>query len=381
VTHASTPRRRAVAINGKWLAQAPTGTQRYAAELVRRLVRADPTAYEVLLPKGATVPVWLPDEVGLRRAPLSGNAFEQLWLPWAVRGRVVLSLCGPAPLLARRNVAAIHDASVFRFPSTYTWAFRTWHRSMSRVLAHRARALVTVSRFSAGELATVLGVAPGRFRVVPDGADHLVDVSPRRPDLAGLDAPFVLCVGTPAVHKNLGPALAALGAAGIPTIVVGARAGRVFAGAETGPSGPSGPGPITYAGRLTDEELAWLYGQAEALVFPSRYEGFGVPVVEAQRAGCPVVATTAAAVPETSGEGAVLVDPDRPDEFVRAVRRLRSEPGLRERLVAAGRANAARFTWDAAAAALTEVLADALAADQPGPRPGDRPGDRPSRSA
>jgi glycosyltransferase involved in cell wall biosynthesis len=135
---------------------------------------------------------------------------------------------------------------------------------------------------------------------------------------------------------------------------VGARGdGRVFADA-----GAARWTHATFAGRLTDDELGWLYEAATALVFPSVYEGFGIPVVEAQRRGCPVVALRTGPLPEVAGDGAVLCDPARPEGLVEAVRRVATDPGHRADLVAAGRRNAERYTWDRS----TDLLETALAA-------------------
>src|SRR5829696_660632 len=107
-----------------------------------------------------------------------GQVFEQLVLPWVARRDLLLSLGGPAPLAARRQVATLHDVSVFRHPETYSRAFRTWYRSMYRVLARRATRVLTVSAFSAGELQSVLHVDAGRVSVVPNGCDHVDGFAP-----------------------------------------------------------------------------------------------------------------------------------------------------------------------------------------------------------
>ena len=343
-----------VAVNGKWLGQTRTGTQRYAEELTRRLV-GDPRLDVLLcLPRGVPVPTWVPAAVDVRRSRLTGIAFEQLALPVLARGRLVLSLAGPAPLLLRRQVATFHDATPFRFPHTYTRAFGRWHRTIYRVVARRARAVVTVSDFSAGELADVLGLPATRFVVIPDGADHMDDLVGVAPSCAGSPGGFALCVGTLAAHKNLAGVLRELAAAAIPTIVVGARGpGRVFAGGTPTPVSHDG---VTYAADLTDAELAWLYRHAIALVFPSRYEGFGLPVIEAQTLDCPVIVARAASLPEVAGPGAISVDPDRPEDVPAILDRLRNDTDFRAEVVAAGRVNAARFSWTESAHRLITVL-------------------------
>ena len=302
-----------LAVNGRFLSQATTGTQRYALELVSRLVARHPGRIVLHVPQGTEVPAAIAADVEVRESRARGHLFEQVALPWATRHDLLLSLGGPAPVAARRQVATIHDVSVFRHPQTYSRAFRTWYRSMYRVLSRRAVRVLTVSQFSADELGRVLHVAPvARQRRAqrsrprrPGGGDATRPRGIPRPVASG--EPWVLCVGTFARHKNLGPALDALEAAGIASVVVGARgSAAVFAEADVGRWSRA-----HVAGRLSDEELVWLYGHATALVFPSLYEGFGIPVVEAQRLGCPVVALDTGPMREVGGDAVDAVRPRR----------------------------------------------------------------------
>jgi glycosyltransferase involved in cell wall biosynthesis len=348
-----------LAVNGRFLSQATTGTQRYALELVGRLVERHPDRVVLHVPRGTVVPAALAGAAEVRVSRARGQVFEQVALPWATRDDLLLSLGGPAPMGSRRQVATIHDVSAFRHPETYSRAFRTWYRAMYRVLARRAVRVLTVSQFSAAELRRVLHVDPSRVSVVPNGADHVDGVVPVQPDLTAYPSlaaePWVLCVGTLARHKNLGPALDALEAAGIASVVVGARgSSAVFAEAALGRWSRA-----HFAGRLSDGELAWLYAHATALVFPSLYEGFGIPVVEAQRLGCPVVALDTGPMREVGGDAAILCDPAHPERVVEAVRRLVDEPDVRAETVERGRRNAERFRWDASADRLEAALAEA----------------------
>lgn len=342
-------------LNGKWMSQAMTGTQRYAYEITRRLAIAEPERYRLHVPRDATVPSWVPSGLEVRRSRLSGTLFEQIALPFANRSGILLSLGGPAPLLARRQVVTMHDASPFRVPDTYSGTFGMWYRLMYRVLARRALRVLTVSEFSAGELAEVLSVPRSRFVVASDGCEHVDALEPSRPhlDIDG-DEPFVLFVGTFAKHKNLTGPLAALEDAGIRSVVVGAReSSRIFEAEST----QRWPHAII-AGRLLDEEIVWLYSHAVALAFPSLYEGFGLPIIEAQRLGCPVIASNRASLPEVGGEAATYVDPDRPEGIVEAVKELMASHGRRDALAAAGELNARRFLWDTSAATVRSLLED-----------------------
>ena len=346
-----------LALNGKWLSQETTGTQRYAREVTRHLLPLLPHRPVLHVPAGADVPVWLRTQVDVRRSRLRGTAFEQFALPWAARHHLVLSLGGAAPLLARRQVATMHDATPFRYPHTYSPAFGTWYRLMYRTVARRAERILTVSAFSRSELSAVLGVTEDRVVVVPNGSEH-IPVDGRDEPVEGVNGRFVLMVGPPAAHKNIAPVASALARRGIDVVVVGAgAAGRVFGSVERSSARPDGgSGSIKRVGRVSDEHVRWLYRQAAALVFPSLYEGFGLPVVEAQRLGCPVVASDRASLPEVAGDGALLVDPTDADAVARHVATLLGDPERLAQLTSRGRKNAERFRWSASAAEVAATL-------------------------
>ena len=345
-----------LALNGKWLGQEITGTQRYAAEMTRHLLPRLPDRAVLHVPGNAILPEWLADQVEVRRSRLRGTPFEQIALPWAARRQLLLSLGGAAPLLARRQVATMHDATPFRLPQTYGRVFGTWYRLMYRVVARRAERLLTVSEFSKRELSAVLGVDPGRFVVAPNGVEHSdADVGEAAVDLA--TDRFVLMVGPPTAHKNIAPVASAIASRGTHVVVVGRAAHGVFR-AATPAARDVGAERVEWLGRVSDEQMRWLYRHASVLVFPSLYEGFGLPVVEAQRLGCPVVASNRASLPEVAGEGAVLVDPSDPARVAERVVELLADEQALARIAASGRANAQRFRWSNSADRVAETLSE-----------------------
>jgi len=345
----------ALVINGRFLAQRTTGVQRFATEIVRALAaRADRPTLRLILPSDATNPFDLPATTGRQR----GQGFEQLELPRLLRpDETLVGLGNTGPLaLGARQAVVIHDAGAFDTPESYSTAFRLWYRALQRGLAWRGARLLTVSAFSRGRIAAALRVDPARIAVLLEGGEHIL----REPaDTAVLGRHglarhgFVLAVGTAAIHKNLGAlgAVAALcDARGLVLGVAGATDAAVFQAAGL-------PAGVRALGRVTDAELRALYEAALCLVFPSRYEGFGLPPLEAMVCGCAVVAAQAGAVPEVCGDAALWFDPAQPASAAAAIARLLDEPGLREALVAAGHQRAARYTWNAAADALLGALA------------------------
>lgn len=341
-----------LAINGKFVGQRFSGVQRFAAEITAALAALAPEPPLLLHRAGTVAPAGLPARAFGR---LPGTLWEQLELPWRREGRLLLNLGNTAPLLlGGAQAVVIHDAGVFDTPESYSRPFRLWYRLLHGALARLGARLLTVSEFSRGRIAHHLGVPAARIGVVGEGGEHILRAPAAMGVLAqhGLEpGRYALNVGNRAAHKNLGaqgPAAALLAERGLKLAAVGGG-GAVFAGAE-------GAAGAVALGRVTDAELRALYQNALCLVFPSRYEGFGLPPMEAFNCRCPVVAAHAGSLPEVCGEAALWFDPAEPATLLAALRRLLDEPGLADRLRAAGDAQAARYTWPNGARALLRQL-------------------------
>jgi glycosyltransferase involved in cell wall biosynthesis len=358
-----------LALNGRFLMQGLTGVQRFASELTAAMDAlagaARWPATQVLMPRGpvrATFGHLEATSVGR----ISGHGWEQFELPWHVRGRFLLSLGNSAPVLTgRRQAVVIHDAGVFDTPESYSPQYRAWYRMLHGTLARTGAMLITVSEFSRGRIAARLGIEPARLSVMPEGGEHLLRVPAdgRALSRQGLTARrYALAVGTGAAHKNLQAlreAAALLTGHGLTLAVVGAANPVVFRPA----AGSAGPGPVAL-GRVSDAELRALYEGALCLIFPSRYEGFGLPPLEAMACGCPVVSTRAGAVPEVCGDAALYFDAAEPSSVTQALRRLLEEADLAAELRRRGLARAARFSWRRAAEALLEMIEPAAEAQR-----------------
>jgi glycosyltransferase involved in cell wall biosynthesis len=346
-----------IVLNGRFLTQGLTGVQRFATEVTRALDAMN-APIRLLAPPGAEglerFPNLRPAIIGSRK----GQAWEQFDLPRAARGQFLVSLGNTGPVLMGRSQAVvIHDAGVFDTPESYGRAFRLWYRTLHRRLARQGARIVTVSRFSAGRIGSALGLDPASIPVLPEGGEHILRDDAEAallPQHGLVPGRYALAVGTGAAHKNLAAldaAVAVLEEAGMVLAVAGSKDPRVFRA-----EGSSRPG-LRALGRVTDGGLRALYENAACLLFPSRYEGFGLPPLEAMWCGCPVIAARAGAVPEVCGDAALWFDPEAPSGMADALRRLITEDGLRDRMAAAGRERAALYSWDAAARRLLEVCA------------------------
>lgn len=341
-------------MNGRFVTQSLSGVQRFATELSRALLVLKGDGARMLVPS-AGARYW----PGARETwRLHGQAWEQVELPRQARDGILVNLGNTAPLLARRQLLVIHDAGVFSTPEAYSWKFRTWYKTMQAVLARRGIPIVTVSEFSRREIIRYLPVRADQVSVMPEGADHVQRIAPDAATLTqfGLErGRFVLAVGNLAAHKNL-PALAMLAerlrAQEMKLVVAGNVLGHAFstAGAQHLPMA------VHYIGRVTDSQLKALYEAACCFVFPSRYEGFGLPAVEAMASGCPVVAASIPALRETCGEAAIYCDPTSPDDIATQVLLVCNDPLLQLRLRAAGERHTAGMTWQRAALALRAII-------------------------
>lgn len=352
-------------INGKFSAQRTTGVQRVARELTLALDALGPSGAWLLHPaRGLPPPLQRVQARPLGPSGLPLHLWEQLALPWAARGALLLNLAGAAPALGRRQLCLIHDAAVFDHPEAYTATFVAWYRHLFRRLARRGARIATVSAFSRERLAHHLGLAPTSIAVLHNGADHLHAVPPDGATLArhGLQAGgYLLAVGSANPTKNLPALVRAHAAAGcgtaLPLVIVGGGHRQVFA-AEARADTPG----VLRIGPQGDAALKALYQGARALVFPSLYEGFGLPPLEAMACACPVAAARAAALPEVCGEAALYFDPRDEAAMAAAITRLATDDALCDDLRARGLRRAAAFTWRAAAGRLLGLVQEAQAA-------------------
>jgi glycosyltransferase involved in cell wall biosynthesis len=338
---------------------ARTGTEVYAREVARRLPAAAPELRFTLYSArpGDDVP-------GLDLTVLPGR---RLWSQarlarelWRRRPDLFFAPSHVVPFLTPgRALTVVHDLAFERFPSAYTKGARTYLRLTTRWAERRCARLITVSESTARDLAELHGVDRERVSVVPLGGGEAPACPPEpeqareRVEALGVNRPFVLHVGRVEARKNQVTALAAVER--VPDLLLVA-AGPVADRALAARLDASRHARVL--GRVSTADLEALYACAQALVFPSLYEGFGLPVLEAMRRGLPVVTAAVSSLPEVGGEAAVYVDdPLDAAGLAAAIERALAD---RQRLIGLGQARAAEFTWDRTARGVAAVIRELL---------------------
>lgn len=356
-------------INGKFLAQPLTGVQRYAIELLQAFdsLLADdycvlPSPVVLLVPAQRIQPLPKLRRIQIREIP-SGNLhlWEQVHLPWAARAALLINLAGSSPLIKFGQVCTFHDTAVFDVPTSFSTNFVRWYRLLFNAQGRLSRRVLTVSQFSKERLVHHLCIDAGKIAVVHCGADHMRR-QPADPSVLGKlgvePGRYFLAVGSANPNKNFArliEAFAGLQNADARLVVVGGSNATVFADSSDTAREDT---RIVRAGRLTDDEIKALYCHARAYIFPSIYEGFGLPPVEAMFCDCPVLAARAASIPEICGSGAAFFDPYSVDDIRASMQRALHDDAWLEDLRRAGAVRAETFTWHNAALSLVRVLTE-----------------------
>jgi glycosyltransferase involved in cell wall biosynthesis len=375
-----------VVIDARYISRHQSGVGHYTQRLVGGLAAIDASnRYTCLVERnGPGLPV--PTRDGSRwscwptRVSFENHLVGDLWLlgylPFRLARLATDVYHGPAvflPLmkLGYRTVVTIHDLVSFLFPETVPRKYAVYMRLMTRLAARSADRIIAVSHATRDDLRRVLRVPDEKVVVIheavapefaaPPGADGIEVVTHRY----GIRPPYCLFVGNVEPRKNLARLIAAFGilraraerpgAARPPQLVLVGTRGWLYNGILAAVEVQGGAPDIVFTGYVPPADLPALYAGAACFVFPSLYEGFGLPVLEAMAAGAPVVASRVGAIPEVAGDAALLVDPRRPAELAEAIQTVLGDATLRARLVDRGRGRARLFTWETVARETLDV--------------------------
>jgi glycosyltransferase involved in cell wall biosynthesis len=370
-----------VVLDARYIARRQSGVGAYAQRLITGLATIDrENRYTCLVAAdGPGLPV---SQANVEAAPtdvsfedhLRGDLWLLGYLPFRLRAIRTDVYHGPAVFLPHvklgyGTVVTIHDLVSFLFPETVPRKYSLYMRLMTRLAARSADRIIAVSHATKADLVQILRVPPAKIVVIHEAVGPEFSRPPSNEAIAsvvrryGLRSPYCLFVGNLEPRKNLpglieafAQVLRRLEGAGLSAqlVLAGTRAwlhAGIFRAVEAHGLGAA----VVFTDYVPLADLPALYAGATCFVFPSLYEGFGLPVLEAMAAGAPVVAARAGSIPEVAGDAALLVDASAPGELAAAIEAVLTDAALRERLIMRGHARAALFEWNAVARATRAV--------------------------
>ena len=340
-----------VLVNARTLTAGFTGVQRYTDELCKRLgggiVRVSP---------------------GRPMHGPMGHLWEQLCLPRLIAGRMLWSPANAGPVSVERQVVTIHDIAVLEHPEWFGKRFAVWYRWLVPRLARQVKTIIAVSEFTKHRLVDSVGIDASKIVVIPNGVDERfrqvsrVECGKLRGDFSIPLFPYVLCVGSLESRKNLVRLLEAWSRCvdQIPSsvwlVISGVNgASQIFRRM----SQVSLPRRVHLTGFVPERALPALYKRALTLVYPSVYEGFGLPALEAMASGVPPIVGDNTSLPELVGDAGLCIDPYNVQAIADAIIRMVGDKELRAELGRRSMARSFFFDWKRTARDTWKVLLEA----------------------
>lgn len=356
-------------INGRFLTQTITGVQRYAIEVLKSLdlliskgvINSNYYQFVLLIQDKTKHKLHLKN-IGIRRVgKLKGQLWEQLELPFFSSGSLLLNLCNTAPILKSKQILTIHDAAASANKKNYSFSFRTWYQFLHNILPFRTKRIITVSNFSKNELIKYYPINRKKIDVVYLGIEHMNSIEDDDRILNKfelLDSHYILAVSSVNPNKNFKGIIEALKyikGEGIQIVLVGHKDNPIYKDTHI-PSSTK----IKFVGYVTDEELKALYQHAGCFIFPSFYEGFGLPPLEAMSNGCPVIASNRASLPEILGDSVLYCDPENPKDIAKKIEMILNNHELREKYQRQGLEKVKQYSWEKCGFELFELIKEVM---------------------
>lgn len=333
-----------------------TGVQRFAEEISLQIEHMRDDVILLVPDVKAIKKQSLLKRFNIEEVPgLNGHLWEQITLPLYLLRRkspLLINLGNTAPVFYSHQVVTHHDITYLKYPKSFPFSFRLLYRIISPLMIRNSKQVVTVSQFSRSEISSQYRCQEEKIKIIYNAVSDLFEPTKEvtsEPDKER----YLLAVSSTNYHKNFHGLIDAFSDANldIDLKIIGDSA-DVFSTLDLKRNHPR----IHFVGRVNDDELVKLYQHATAFVFPSFYEGFGIPPLEAQACGCPVISSNTASMPEVLGESVLYFNPESKREIINALSLIVSDVELRAQLVEKGFKNKERFSWGESASNLNDII-------------------------
>lgn len=351
-------------INSRFLAQNITGVQRFAIEISKALLDIRQDIVFLVPDLTAVVDKSLLSQFNVKEVKGgSGHYWEQITLPKylkSIGSPLLVNLCNTSPILYSNKVAMLHDIAFVHYPKGFSWKFRALYRLLFPLTLKTSKKILTGSHFAAKDISAMYPFYKGNFYFLNSAVSS--NFLENTKDLSIKLNPYALAVSSPNLHKNFLRMIEAF-------LKSDVQLELKIIGSATGSFNTQNyenlvDSRIQFLGRVSDEELINLYQNADFFIFPSLYEGFGIPPLEAQACGCPVIASHAASLPEVLAESALYFDPYKVDDIKRAIEIVSKDQDLRIDLSQKGLDNVKRFSWQVSASKLHDVINEVVNSEE-----------------
>ncbi|RDV16453.1 glycosyltransferase family 1 protein [Pontibacter diazotrophicus] len=346
-----------VVVNARFLTQPISGVQRFAVEICLRLKQFLPEA-KFIAPKNILhkdiAEILHVEEYGR----LAGHLWEQIELPFFLNATgqpLLINLCNTGPIWYQNKIVCIHDLSFLINPKWFSQAFSTFYRYTIPLIAKSSKRVLTVSNYSRRTIVELLGIAESNVDVIYNAVSE--DFFSPADVLQNKYGNYILAVGSLDPRKNLKRLIQAYELcrlADTKLVIVGAGS-KIFNDTALHQLLQGNPS-VVLAGYLSDEELKSTYYHARLFVYPSMFEGFGIPPLEAMRCGCATVVSKTTSLPEVCGDASYYVDPANTEEIAEAIKTLLGNERMRKSLIMKGYNRSLAFSWEESAKKIVGII-------------------------
>ena len=345
-----------VCINARFLTQRITGTQRYAIEISTHINKYLLSNEIFFLSPKNVLHSSLAAKLQVRTlGKLSGHLWEQMELPIFLKKKdnpLLVNLLNTGPLFYKNQVLTVHDLAFLRYPHWFSRKFYYFYRFLIPKLSKISRKIITVSEFSKKEIVSLLGIPSSKIEVVYNAVSNKFKYDPHREK-----DDIILSVSSIDPRKNFIRLILAFKRLNLPQyklLIVGSE-NKIFSNSEIRNLIKEVPN-VEFTGYVSDDELVKLYQKAKLFVYPSLYEGFGLPPLEAMACGTPVIVSNTASLPEVCGDAAYYVNPYDEKDIARGLETVLKDERLQKELTQKGLERVRMFSWEKSAAKLLGII-------------------------